>query len=657
MLNRSRALKSGGLLNRNRPWNPSLRLFLSTSSEVATPTTKKDAFYITTPIYYVNGEPHLGHAYTSVVSDVIARFQRKNNKNVYFLTGTDEHGQKVEQSANKNGQTPLEFADKVSDRFRQLSVVLNCSNDDFIRTTEERHQDAVCALWKKLEEKGQIYLGAYEGWYSIRDEAFYAESEIIDGKAPTGAEVEWVKEESYFFKLSDYTQKLLNFYDNNPDFIAPKSRRNEVISFVQQEGGLKDLSISRTTFSWGIPVPGSKEHVVYVWLDALTNYIAAIDYAKANDEKYETFWPADLHVVGKDILRFHCIFWPAFLIGAGLEPPKRVFAHGWWTKDGEKMSKSIGNVLDPFELLQKYSVDYLRYFLCAEIPFGNDGDFSDEAFTGRINSDLANDVGNLAQRAVTFINKNCEGYIPVPGQQELPFTVMDMPPNSKWTTLSGLQPPDIELLEASDKTLINVKAMIDRQQLKPMCEEIINLSKLGNKYIDMQAPWALKKTDVARMHSVLFTLVETIRRIAVLLEPIVPSSSVKLMEQIGCYDLGGDENQYTSFDSFDTVLPPGAKVRDAQPVFPKIEKEKDASGNEIASKKKKKAKVKVNSQLESVREEYKTTSKEIMIERIVEQGDHIRSLKNSGAEKDIIQENVDKLLALKIVYEEKGGSL
>lgn len=292
MLNRSRALKSGGLLNRNRPWNPSLRLFLSTSSEVATPTTKKDAFYITTPIYYVNGEPHLGHAYTSVVSDVIARFQRKNNKNVYFLTGTDEHGQKVEQSANKNGQTPLEFADKVSDRFRQLSVVLNCSNDDFIRTTEERHQDAVCALWKKLEEKGQIYLGAYEGWYSIRDEAFYAESEIIDGKAPTGAEVEWVKEESYFFKLSDYTQKLLNFYDNNPDFIAPKSRRNEVISFVQQEGGLKDLSISRTTFSWGIPVPGSKEHVVYVWLDALTNYIAAIDYAKANDEKYETFWPA-----------------------------------------------------------------------------------------------------------------------------------------------------------------------------------------------------------------------------------------------------------------------------------------------------------------------------------------------------------------------------
>ena len=453
-----------GLLKRSVHSRHPIRYLQHNRKRIALADSSSDNFYITTPIYYVNGEPHLGHAYTSVLSDVIARFERENGKEVYFLTGTDEHGQKVEQSAALRGKSPLEFSDEVSMKFRTLSQLLGCSNSDFIRTTEDRHKEAAKKLWDKLYERGQIYIGAYEGWYAIRDECFYTEDELVNGKAPTGAEVEWVKEESYFFRLSDFTHKLLDFYDKNPDFIGPKGRRNEVISFVSQEGGLKDLSISRTTFSWGIPVPNDPKHVMYVWLDALTNYLTAIGYVSEN-ESFNKFWPASLHVVGKDILRFHAIFWPAFLMAAGLETPKRVFAHGWWTKDGEKMSKSIGNVLDPLELLEKYGQDYLRYFLVSEIHFGNDGDFSDTSFTARINSDLANDIGNLAQRCLTMINKQCEGKIPTP---------------------AAFTDEDRALLQAAKDALPTVQSLLSQQSMKLICEEIVNLAKLGNRYIDTQ---------------------------------------------------------------------------------------------------------------------------------------------------------------------------
>jgi methionyl-tRNA synthetase len=345
-----------------------------------------NTYYITTPIYYVNDKPHLGHAYTSVACDAIARYMRLDGMEVKFLTGTDEHGQKVEKSAAAAGVPPQAFVDEVSEHFREMAHTLNLTNDDFIRTTEPRHKEAAQALWKKLEAAGDIYLGGYAGWYATRDEAFYQESELVNGKAPTGADVEWVEEPSYFFRLSKYQQPLLDFYAANPDFILPESRRNEVLSFVK--GGLKDLSISRTTFNWGIPVPGDEKHIMYVWLDALTNYWTAADGK----------WPADLHMVGKDILRFHAVYWPAFLMSAKLALPKRVFAHGWWTIEGEKMSKSLGNVVAPAHLVEKYGLDQTRYFLLREVPFGSDGNFSRQSMFERINADLANNIGNLAQQ-------------------------------------------------------------------------------------------------------------------------------------------------------------------------------------------------------------------------------------------------------------------
>lgn len=515
------------------------KLLRSTTATAATATSPD--YFVSTPIYYVNGLPHLGHAYTTVAADVMARFNRKDGKNVFFLTGTDEHGQKVQQSAEAKQKTPLEFADEVSGIFRSLSVSLDCSNDCFIRTTEQYHKDAVQAFWKDLEAKGHIYLGSYEGWYSIRDEAYYSEGELVNGKAPTGADVEWVKEESYFFRLSAWTDKLLEFYAANPDFIAPESRRNEVISFVAQEGGLKDLSISRTTFSWGIPVPGNEKHVIYVWLDALTNYISAIGYPQM-----KPFWPASVHLVGKDILRFHAIFWPAFLLAAGLEPPKRIFAHGWWTRDGEKMSKSLGNVLDPFALLDKYGVDYLRYFLVADIPFGNDGDFTDDAFITRVNSNLANDFGNLAQRVLSLIAKNCENVVPIPGE----FTEDDR-----------------LLLESSDAALSAMREHVHAQSLHKMCEVAILLARQGNKYIDTQAPWALKKTDPERMKTVLYVLVELIRRIAILLEPVMPSSCARML------DLMNLPAEMRSFASLQSRISAGLVITAPTPVFPKIETE------------------------------------------------------------------------------------
>jgi methionyl-tRNA synthetase len=348
-----------------------------------------DAFYVTTPIYYVNDVPHIGHAYTTVACDSISRFARLDGRKVYFLTGTDEHGQKVEKAAADAGIPPRAFTDRVSERFRELAQVMRISNDDFIRTTEPRHHAGVQALWRELVRRDQIYLGRYAGWYSVRDETYYAESELIDGAAPTGAPVEWVEEPSNFFRHSGWQERLLRLYVERPDFVLPAARRNEVISFVK--GGLQDLSVSRTSFSWGIPVPDDPDHVVYVWLDALTNYMTALGYPDTEALAYRTFWPADVHVVGKDILRFHAVFWPAFLLAAGLEPPKRVFAHGWWTIEGQKMSKSLGNAIDTAQLIETYGLDQIRYFLLREVPFGNDGDFSRDAIITRMNRDLAND--------------------------------------------------------------------------------------------------------------------------------------------------------------------------------------------------------------------------------------------------------------------------
>jgi len=373
-------------------------------------------FFITTPIYYVNDSPHLGHAYTTVACDALARFMRLDGRRVKFLTGTDEHGQKVAQSAAAAGVSPQQFADQNSAKFREVARLMNISCDEFIRTTEPRHTRAVQALWQELERRGEIYLGRFAGWYAVRDEAFYDESELVDGpngrRAPSGAEVEWLEEENYFFRLSAWQDRLLAYYEADLEAVAPRGRRNEVISFVK--GGLNDLSISRTSFTWGVPVPGHPGHIVYVWLDALINYITAAGYPDRSDT-FSTFWPAALHMVGKDIVRFHSVYWPAFLMAAGLAPPRRVFAHGWWTVEGEKMSKSLGNFIPPNELVERYGLDPVRYFVLRELPFGSDGDFSHRAVVGRLNSDLANDFGNLAQRVLVQINRNCDAAVPAPG--------------------------------------------------------------------------------------------------------------------------------------------------------------------------------------------------------------------------------------------------
>ena len=379
------------------------------------------SFYITTPIYYPSGKPHMGHAYSSIIADVFARFKSIDGYNVYFLTGTDEHGLKIQREAKKNNKEPKIFCDELSVTFKNLTKTLNLSNNDFIRTTEKRHYDSVAEIWKKLEKSGDIYLDKYSGWYSVSDEAYYDEEEILDDNGVkksklSGSKVEWVEEESYFFKLSDWGKKLLKFYDENPDFIGPQSRKNEVINFVNK--GLKDLSVSRTSFSWGIPVPGNKKHVIYVWLDALTNYVSALNFPDTTDKLYKNFWPADIHIIGKDILRFHAIYWPAFLLAAKIKPPKRVYGHGWILSDEKKMSKSLGNILDPLEIIKNYGVDQLRYYLVKEVSLGNDGSISLDNLKNCINNDLENNFGNLCQRVFTFINKNCDSKIPAPSDFE-----------------------------------------------------------------------------------------------------------------------------------------------------------------------------------------------------------------------------------------------
>ncbi|MDJ1407460.1 MAG: methionine--tRNA ligase [Candidatus Midichloria sp.] len=486
-------------------------------------------FYITTPIYYVNDVPHIGHAYTSIAADVIARFKRLDGFNVHFLTGTDEYGQKIQKSAEKAGVETRKFVDSFAANFRNLSQQLNLSNDDFIRTTEERHIRFVKKVWQTLYDKGYVYLAKYSGWYAIRDEAFYQEAELIDGKAPTGAEVEWVEEESYFFKLSAFEEKLLHFYNDYPNFIEPESRKNEVISFIKS--GLKDLSISRTTFQWGIPVPGNEKHVMYVWLDALFNYLSAID-------SVQTFWPCDLHLIGKDILRFHTVYWPAFLIAAGFELPKRVFAHGWWTSKGVKISKSLDNVIDPLKLVEKFGLDYVRYFLVRAIPFGNDGNYSESQFIQLTNAELANNIGNLAQRVIAFVNKNCDSKIPV---------------------FDAFSREDQQLLILSEQVHATMQKFIDTQEISEALGAVIDLSKAANSYIDLNAPWQLKKTDLTRMSTVLYVLLEVIRKIAILLQPFVPGSASALLNLLNI--------EKRDFSDLSIRLQQKALIKEAKPIF------------------------------------------------------------------------------------------
>jgi len=509
--------------------------------------TGRPSYYVTTPIYYVNDKPHIGHAYTTLACDVLARFKRLDGFDVMFLTGTDEHGQKIERSAEKAGVDPQAFCDQVSLKFKELTEAMNFSNDQFIRTTEERHKKSVQHLWKVLQEKGFIYEDRYSGWYSVRDEAFYAESELVEGQggeklAPTGAPVEWVEEPSYFFKLSAFEDKLLELYDNNPDFVMPKSRLNEVRSFVK--GGLEDLSVSRTTFSWGVQVPDAPGHIMYVWIDALANYLTAVGYPDTAAPDYQKFWPANVHIVGKDILRFHAVYWPAFLMAADLPLPKRVFAHGWWTNEGQKISKSLGNVIDPFELIEEYGLDATRFFLLREVPFGNDGDFSRRSFVLRCNADLSNGLGNLSQRTLSMIHKNCDEKLPTPGI----FTS-----------------DDNELLGNIEKALEEVRGYMDNQAFHLALDVIWTQASAADSYISVQEPWKLRKTDPERMNTVLYVLAEAIRQIAILAQPIMPQSTDKLLSQIGVTERG--------FDQLGAAgrLKPGTAIPKPEGVFPRFE--------------------------------------------------------------------------------------
>ncbi|MBT3927537.1 MAG: methionine--tRNA ligase [Rhodospirillaceae bacterium] len=523
--------------------------------------TGKAAYYITTPIYYVNDSPHIGHAYTSLACDVLARFMRLDGREVFFLTGTDEHGQKVEKSAAAAGRDPKEFVDEVSERFRALTELMNYSNDDFIRTTEERHIRSCQELWRRIaankSPKGRdnIYLDTYGGWYSVRDEAFYGEGELIKGAdgekmAPSGAPVEWVEEPSYFFRLEDWRERLLEYYSGGA--VAPVSRHNEVESFVK--GELFDLSISRTSFSWGIPVPGDDAHIMYVWLDALTNYITAAGFPDEDSETYKTFWPADLHMVGKDILRFHTVYWPAFLMAAGLEPPKRVFAHGWWTNEGEKISKSLGNVIDPADIVAHYGLDQVRYFLLREVPFGNDGDFSHCAMVARINSELANDFGNLAQRVLSMMHKNCDAQMPQPGD----FTEADK-----------------ELLSAAEGLIGTVRTELgDKQSFHEALTQIWALVRQANGYVAEQEPWVLRKTDPERMATVLYAAAECIRHLATICQPFMPESCAKMLDQLG---VAADARDFTSLGR-DGALVAGTALPKPEPVFPRFVDETPADG-------------------------------------------------------------------------------
>ena len=472
----------------------------------------KKNFYITTPIYYPSGNPHMGHAYSSIVADVFARFKRLEGKNVFFLTGTDEHGLKIQREAEKKKKDTKLFCDEVSGKFKDLAKTLNLSIDDFIRTTEERHHHSVQAIWNKLFESGDIYLSKYAGWYSVSDEAYYTEDEISNenGKKiskSSGSAVDWFEEESFFFKLSAWQNRLLEHYEKHPTFVSPKSRNNEIIQFVKS--GLNDLSISRTSFKWGIPVPNNDKHIVYVWLDALTNYISALNFPNTENDLYKNFWPADIHVIGKDILRFHAVYWPAFLMAAKLPLPLKIFGHGWILSDEKKMSKSLGNILDPIEIIDKYGIDQLRYYLIKEVSLGNDGNVSMENLKNCINNDLANNFGNLCQRVFSFIEKNCAGKLPKPKK---------------------LQKEDINLLNNLVNKVPELITLMDNQDLNNYIKQVVDFSFKANKYFNDLQPWALKKTNIERMNTILHTIVSQIKNISILLSPIIPLSSNKILD-------------------------------------------------------------------------------------------------------------------------------
>ena len=471
-------------------------------------------FYITTPIYYPSGKPHMGHAYSSIIADIFARFKRLEGFDVLFLTGTDEHGQKIQKEAEKNNKDPKKFCDELSETFRSLTKILNLTNNDFIRTTEPRHFKSVNEIWSRLIKSEDIYLDKYSGWYSVSDEAYYDESEIEDkdGKKISkisGSLVEWVEEESFFFKLSAFQKILLDYYEKKKDFIHPQSRRNEVVSFVKK--GLKDLSISRTSFSWGIPVPDNKKHVIYVWLDALTNYLSALNFPDLNNNKYKSFWPADVHIIGKDILRFHAVYWPAFLLAANLPLPKKIFGHGWILSDEKKMSKSLGNILDPIEIIKTYGIDQLRYYLIKEVSLGNDGSISMENLNNCINNDLANNYGNLCQRVFSFIKKNCDNKIP---------------------KARNFKEEDKKLINNIRDNVPKLINLINNQNLNEYIKIVVDFSFRANKYFNDSEPWALKKKDQERMNTILNTIVEQIKNISILLNPIIPISSEKVLGTI-----------------------------------------------------------------------------------------------------------------------------
>lgn len=506
----------------------------------------KPSFYITTPIFYPNGVPHIGHAYTALASDVIARFHRLDGKDVFFLTGTDEHGQKMQQTAEREGIAPIELAARNSQVFRDLWDALDISYDDYIRTTEPRHHRASEAIWERMAANGDIYLDTYSGWYSVRQEGFFDEKETTLGedgvrREPLGSPVEWVEEESYFFRLSAYGDKLLAYYDTHPDFIAPAERRNEVRSFVKS--GLRDLSISRTTFDWGVKVPDDPRHVMYVWVDALTNYLTAAGFPDTHDPRWR-FWPADVHMIGKDIVRFHAVYWPAFLMSAGLALPKRVFAHGFLFNRGEKMSKSVGNVVDPFALAERYGIDAMRYYFLREVSFGQDGSYSHEAIVNRINADLANDLGNLAQRSLSMVNKHCGAKVPQPG----PLTAEDE-----------------AMLAAADAMGTAARKAMDEQALHAMLGAVWQVVSDANRYFAGQEPWTLRKTDPDRMATVLYVTIEIVRQVGILVQPVMPGAGAKLLDQLAIAQTGRD------FAALGTGgrLEPGRDLPAPQGVFPR----------------------------------------------------------------------------------------
>jgi methionyl-tRNA synthetase len=513
----------------------------TTTAPVAKP------YYITTAISYPNGPPHIGHAYEAIATDAIARFMRLDGRDVFFLTGTDEHGMKMQQTAAREGLSPRELADRNVARFQAMVERFNCSNDQFIRTTEPRHYRSSQVIWERMAKSGDIYLSKYSGWYSVRDEAYYAENETSVGedkvrRGPTETPVEWVEEESYFFRLSAYQDRLLKLYREHPDFVLPEARLNEVASFVK--GGLQDLSISRTTFDWGVPVPDDPKHIMYVWVDALTNYITGVGFPDTESEKFRRYWPADLHVIGKDIVRFHAVYWPAFLMSAAIEVPRRVFSHGFLFNRGEKMSKSVGNVIDPFSLADAYGADQLRYFFLREVPFGQDGNYSHEAIVARINADLANDLGNLAQRSLSMIARNCAGALPKPG---------------------AFSQNDEAILRSADGMIATARAAMATQQLHQVLNAAWAVVAEANRYFAGEAPWALAKSDPPRMGTVLYVTAEVTRQIAILAQPFMPASCARLLDLLG---VPANERDF-SFLGGKHRITAGAKLPAPTPVFPR----------------------------------------------------------------------------------------